>query len=171
MGRKVEKPRAARDSSASGQAPGADDLEILHPERTVEIHGRTLTIREYGFVEGLKLRATMQPFLDELHAMVAQEKGVPAVERIIGALATHHSLVVQLIAQAVDVEPEWIKALPARPGKDLMYLWWVVNGPFFVGEVMDRIATEHDEASRRAGPTPTPASSPEATAASPTSGA
>lgn len=106
MGRKVAKPRAPRDSSASGQEPGADDLEILHPDRTVEIHGRTVTMREYGFVEGLKLRATMQPFLDDLHAMVVNDRGLPPLDRIIDVLASHHSLVVQLIAQAADVELE-----------------------------------------------------------------
>ncbi|HCL2876925.1 TPA: hypothetical protein N1953_001422 [Pseudomonas aeruginosa AC9A] len=171
MGRKVAKPRAPRDSSASGQEPGADDLEILHPDRTVEIHGRTVTMREYGFVEGLKLRATMQPFLDDLHAMVVNDRGLPPLDRIIDVLASHHSLVVQLIAQAADVELEWIEELPARPGKNLMFLWWIVNDPFFVGEVMDRISAERAELSSHAGPTPMPASSPEATAASPTSGA
>ncbi|AHC76872.1 Phage protein [Pseudomonas aeruginosa SCV20265] len=113
----------------------------------------------------------MQPFLDDLHAMVVNDRGLPPLDRIIDVLASHHSLVVQLIAQAADVELEWIEELPARPGKNLMFLWWIVNGPFFVGEVMDRISAERAELSSHAGPTPMPASSPEATAASPTSGA
>ncbi|MFU4637262.1 hypothetical protein ACM71F_30855, partial [Pseudomonas aeruginosa] len=64
MGRKVER----ETQPAPATDPGADDLQILHPERTLEVQGRMVTMREYGFVEGLKLRATMQPFLDDLHA-------------------------------------------------------------------------------------------------------
>ncbi|EPM0009431.1 DUF6631 family protein [Pseudomonas aeruginosa] len=160
MGRKVE--RKTRPAPATD--PGADDLQILHPERTLKVQGRVVTMREYGFVEGLKLRATIQPFLDDLHAMVVNDRGLPPLDRIIGVLAAHHSLVAQLIAQAADVELEWIeKGLRARPGKDLMYIWWSVNGPFFVGEVMDRIATDRAEASLRAGQTSTHASSLEDT--------
>ncbi len=40
MGRKVE--RKAKPGPAAAQ--GADDLQILHPEREIEVAGRTLTV-------------------------------------------------------------------------------------------------------------------------------
>ena len=60
MARKVVKPEKPAE-------PGADDLQVLHPERSPIIAGRQVTVREYGFIEGLGLRPLAQPFLDELH--------------------------------------------------------------------------------------------------------
>ncbi|MDG3784730.1 hypothetical protein L5B72_31480, partial [Pseudomonas aeruginosa] len=61
--------------------------------------------------------------------------------------------------------------LPHRDGNFLLYVWWLVNGPFFIGAVVDRIQTERgaEEARKAAGQTSMPASSPEDTEPQPPS--
>ncbi|CDF82150.1 hypothetical protein PKB_0782 [Pseudomonas knackmussii B13] len=160
MGRRVKAPV----KSAPADQVGADDLQVLHPERSLSIAGREITVREYGFVEGLGLRPLIQPFLDDLYALVNGRKGLPPLEEILGVLGKHSDLVAQLMAIAADVDPEWIHQLPSQQGNTLLYAWWTVNGPFFVGAVVDRIRGElAAEAQRKAlaGPTSTQPSSSE----------
>lgn len=145
---------------------GSDDLQVLNPDQGLIIKGRKLTVREYGFVEGLGLRPLIQPFLDDLYAVTIIQKGVPPLEAIIGVLGKHADLVAELISISANVEVEWVRVLPPRQGNALMYAWWTANGPFFVDAVMDRIrgelAVEADRKAR-AGQTSTRPSSPEDT--------
>ncbi|HLD65155.1 MAG TPA: DUF6631 family protein [Pseudomonas sp.] len=134
---------------------GADDLEVLHPERSAIIAGRALTVREYGFVEGLGLRALMRPFLDDLHAIV-DGGSLPPLDQVTDMLGQHSDAVVQAIAVAADVEPAWIHTLGQDDGEHLMLLWWTANGPFYVRSVYQRIATARAVASQHAGATSTP---------------
>lgn len=161
MGKKVDRPV----KPAPVEKAGAEDLQVLHPERTLQIAGREITIREYGFVEGLGLRPLIQPFLEDLYSLVNVDKVVPPLEDILGVLGKHSELVAKLMATAADVDLEWVHQLPSREGNTLLYVWWIVNGPFFVGAVVDRIRAEVAAAKQRkalAGPTSTPPSSPEA---------
>lgn len=139
-------------------AGGADDLNILHPERSVTIAGRSVVMREYGFIEGLKLQPLYQPFVDELHDAVV-DTGVPALSQIIGLMARHTDSIEQLIAIAADVEVEWVAGLGDRDGSNLLYLWWAVNAPFFMRRVFDRIAADRAMAHQQGGETSMPSSS------------
>ena len=159
MARKVGAPV----KPAPAEEAGADDLQVLHPERTLSIAGYEITVREYGFVEGLGLRPLIQSFLDDLYALVNDRKGLPPLEEIMGVLGKHSDVVAQLMSIAADVELDWIHKLPPRHGNMLLYAWWTVNGPFFVDAVVDRIRGERAaEAQRKAlaGPTSTQPSSP-----------
>ena len=151
MAEKVVKPSAA--------APGADDLQVLHPERSATIAGRELVVREYGFIEGLGLRPTVQPLLDDLYAQISGG-GVPALEQILVMLGQHHQLIQELVATAADVEPEWVAGLNQYDGHLLLMMWWGANGPFYVRSVLNRVVAEKAEAAVRAGRTSTPPLSP-----------
>ena len=48
---------------------GADDLVILHPDRQMVIAGVSVTMREYGHVEGLRLHALITPIVDGFKAI------------------------------------------------------------------------------------------------------
>lgn len=159
MGKKV----AAPAKSVAASDPGADDLQIMHPDLTTTIAGQKITVREYGFVEGLRLRSLAQPLLDALHAKVAVGR-FPELEEIIAILGDNAEAVAQLIAAAADVEVEWLHGLNQREGHQLMLLWWTANGPFYVKNVFDRIMAEAAAAKVRAGQTSTPSSSPVDTA-------
>lgn len=145
MARKVE-PVASDE--------GADDLAILHPERSATLAGRAITVREYGFIEGLGLRPVAQPFLDDLHVSVAGGT-LPELEGILVILGHHNQAIKQLIAIAADVEAQWVANLNQDDGYHLLMLWWAANGPFFVRSVFQRIATARQLAALRDGPTST----------------
>lgn len=166
MARKVSRPRAKKSAST----PGADDLQVLHPNQTVTIAGRTITVREYGFIEGLGLRPLVQPLLDALHESLAAGQ-TPDLEHIILTLARNATALRELIAVAADVEPEWIDGLNQSDGHLLLMLWWTANGPFYVRCVFDRLAAQAAEARARAGQMSTQSSSVEDTAPPMPSGA
>lgn len=153
MAKKVDKP--VKKSLAT---EGASDLEVLHPDRTISIAGRQVTVREYRFVEGLRLRPVLQPLLDRLHDLM-QSEGVPsldAVELILGEMATTTN---QLILAACDLTEEELNGLGQEEGQMLMDVWWTCNGPFFLRKVIDRLRNEMMVAKARAGRTSTSSSS------------
>ena len=146
-------------------ADDVDDLAVLHPERGATIAGRAITVREYGFVESLKLHGLIQPILLDLRAALASS-AAPTLDDVIDLLAGHHEALVQLMAIAADVEPAWIATLNADDGQELLYLWWGANGPFWLRSVVQRLAAErmaHQAAALReisAGAPSTPSSLP-----------
>lgn len=144
--------------------PGEDDLQVLHPERTAVIAGRSITMREYGFVEGLKVRALSKPILDDLFNFVSTGR-VPDVDEIQGILAAHAENVARLIAQAADVEPEFVLNLDDQyAGDTLLAMWWGCNGPFFMRKAVNQVRENLLVKALRAGQTFTPNLSPTATA-------
>lgn len=107
-----------------------DDLSILHPETQLTLSGREIQIHEYGFVEGLKAKAKSRDFLNDLSALVEQSQLTLA--DLTELFSKHLETVIQLIATATDVEPEWIKSLNDSDGEQLLLTWWTINSPFFV---------------------------------------
>ncbi|MDF5846464.1 hypothetical protein P4053_34100, partial [Pseudomonas aeruginosa] len=99
--------------------------------------------------------------LDDLYA-IDQGAVLPDLEQILVVLGQHSDLIPHLMAVAADVDEEWVKVLPHRDGNFLLYVWWLVNGPFFIGAVVDRIPTERaaEEARKAVGRTSMLASSP-----------
>ncbi len=147
-------------------AEGADDLNVLHPNLEATLNGRQVVVREYGFIEGLKLQAELQPFLDGLYAMtMAGSK--PGLHEILALIGQHTDLVAHAIARAADVEPsEVLELKDHQEGHTLLMKWWIVNGPFVWRCVRDRIVGERAVAKHLAGQTSTPGSSGADTATS-----
>lgn len=144
-------------------AAGADDLTILHPHQEVTIAGAAVTVREYSFVEGLRLLPKVQPLLDDLRELLQSEQAAP-LTRIQNVLAAHADLTVQLIAQSADVEIDFVNGLDQIEGTKLMTVWWAVNSAFFLRKAVDAIIAQKLAASRRGGATSTPRSSATTTA-------
>lgn len=164
MAKKFERKAAA----ARAKAPAADDpLAVLHPEREVFIAGRVITVREYGFVEGLKLQAMAKPFFDALYAHASRESHAPTFTEIEQMFVEHSGVVIQLVARAANVEPEWIDTLSDEDGYRLMQEWWLANAGFFTRRVVQRLATEGAVARLQAGRASTTRSSEPATGGAP----
>lgn len=155
MARKV-----GRDTPGTKAPPkpvaGEDDLEILHPERQVTVAGRAIVMREYGFVEGLKLRALYAPLIETLKPILAEGE-LPELDEILDLLAEHAERLPQLMASACDQPLEWVAGLGHEQGHHLMLVWWGVNGPFFMRSAAGQLLSEKVRAMRRAGATSTSA--------------
>lgn len=146
-------PRKPRQPS---QDPAAAELEILHPEREFTLAGRTITMREYGFVEGLKLRPLFRAFADDLYAAFDERVTYDAV---LDVMSRHADAVVELAAAAADLDPEWVRALSPADGETLLMFWWGVNSGFFTRSLVSRRLVEAEEqrqVSQRAGAKSTP---------------
>lgn len=170
MARKVAKP-----VEAPAPETGADDLAVLHPDATEIIGDRTVTIRAYRFVPGMRVRAKSPQLVRDLQAQI--ESGTALTEEITDVLAAHEALVRELMLDAIegaDQEPAraewaaWIAGLDDTDGELLLLMWWGVCGPFFLKTIVRRWQQarqlQEDLAALSAGPTPTPASSPPAMA-------
>ncbi|WP_336175029.1 DUF6631 family protein [Alloalcanivorax xenomutans] len=147
----------------SNQDNPDEDLEKLHPERELTLQGEQITVREYGFVEGLRLKPFAKPFLDDMEGLMSGK--ALTLPDVLGLIETHHEIILELIAQSIDRDMDWMRGLSSMEGEVLMMTWWMVNGPFFMRSVQNRriaeMASEHAQRSQRsAGPTSTAPSSP-----------
>lgn len=146
------------------KAPPGADLDILHPNREAMIAGRKVVLREYGFVEGLRLRPLSKPFTDDLYALFFSGTA-PDYEQILDVIGRHVDTVIELAARSADVEVEWVRALSHADGDLFLLLWWGANSHFFIQNLLRRsgIEQEANRLKRLAGATSTPPSLPTTT--------
>ena len=142
MARKVKRPR-----------PEQDDLTVLQPNRTLPIGGCSVTVREIGFFESLRLHAEIAALVADL--VEQTDDGNVDLTRLHRVCATHPTATITLLAQACDQPVEWVQSLPGAQGDLLLLTFWAVNADFFLQRVLAALEL------RRAEPTAIgPASSP-----------
>ena len=112
----------------------ADDLAVLHPERTLPIGGRDVTIREYGFFEGLDVADRASHFIADLVA--ASTDGTLRYTQVRRLFGRHRSVVPSIAAQAGDVDVAWLEALAPDDLEIYLATWFAVNAAFFVREAL-----------------------------------
>lgn len=129
------------ERAQDAQAEGADDLEILHPEREIEIAGVKVVMREYGFVEGMHLAAKAAPIVHDIKSLAADLTDVRLEYSALEAVfAMHMDIIIDMVAQACDQPMEWVRELSPEDGEALTFVWWAVNGPFFVRRLLRDMA-------------------------------
>ncbi len=117
------------------------DLDILHPERELEIAGETVVVREFGFIEAARLSRWAQPVIDDL-AQMMMDPDVDIDLTVLDEILTRHTdVMTRLIAQAVDRDPAWVEALSDVDGQRLMMAFWEVNGGFFMRRLVMQAVT------------------------------
>ena len=122
-------PQAAHDAASA-----ADELAVLHPDRTLPIGGRDVTIREYGFFEGLDVADRAAAFIADLVA--ASEDGTLRYTQVRRLFGRHRSVVPSIAAQAGDVDVAWLEALAPDDLEIYLATWFAVNAAFFVREAL-----------------------------------
>lgn len=166
-------PPARKTPAAKAQRESTPDLAILHPEQAITLRDRTVVVREYGYIEGLRLQAGVRLFLAALYAKF-DNAGAPPSGFEVRELFADHSITVQwLIAQAITPYPEsndaleafaheiaanatWVAKLNDIEGDALLTVWWGVNAGFFTRRLREmRMAAIH-----AASQSPTPGSTP-----------
>ena len=145
--------------------PGADDLQVLHPELPVKnVGGRDLVVREYGFIEGLRMRPIIEPILKDMEALICQTTQ-PTNDQVLNLMANHVNEFQELLAVASDTDVAFVAGLKRTDGTRLADAWWRVCGPFYWNTVISRVAVARVQAmaAKTAGATSTPPSSGTAT--------
>lgn len=114
----------------SSKKQDVNDLEILFPDRSVTIAGRSITVREYSFIEGQRLLYLAEPFIRELASTLTGD--TPSYSDIQFIAARHVDNILKLVAISVDQPEEWVRGLSATDGDTLNNIWWAVNGTFYL---------------------------------------
>jgi hypothetical protein len=123
--------------SADDAASVADELAMLDPDRTLELGGRSVTIREYGFFEGLDVADRASAFIEDLVA--ATEDGRLRYAQVRRLFGRHRAVVPAIAAQAADVEVAWLETLAPGEQELFMATWFATNSAFFVREVLAEV--------------------------------
>lgn len=109
---------------------GQDDLATLCPEITATLAGRSVTVREYTFAQGLRLGRLISPIVESMAAAaVSGELFDPAASRSV--FEDHADAVFMLEAEACGQDVAWVTALGDDDGAKLQLMWWTVNRHFF----------------------------------------
>lgn len=124
-------------------------MEVLHPERFVELGGQKVMVREYGNVEWLRLLPVAEPMVAAIADMLAGPNE-PTYEVVLNAIATHTDAMLPLIVQAADRDMAWLESLHPNEVESLLMVWWSVNAHFFVMRARNRQAVEMASAARKA---------------------
>jgi hypothetical protein len=143
MARKIKRP----------ELPPPDDLTVLHPHRVLPLGDRTVTVRELGFFESLRLHAQIAALVADL--IEHTDDGNIDLGRLHRVCAQHPEATVELLAQAGDQSVEFVHSLSAAHGDLLLLTFWAVNADFFLQRVLSAL-----ELQRQAAATNGPASSP-----------
>lgn len=131
------------------QAAASSEFSVLHPNGVITIKERTVTVREYGWVEGMRVQAACKEFLQAMYLVFGQGNGGPPPAHVVQATFIEHGLTLQWliawsITPAADAEnahqfveaqvknAQWVASLNDLEGAALMAAWWSVNGPFFI---------------------------------------
>jgi hypothetical protein len=150
-------------AAPASETAAADDLAILHPDRTLVLGGRTIVLREYGFFEGLDVADRASSFIADLIA--ASDDGALRYAQVRRLFGRHRAVIPAIAAQAGDVDAAWLETL--APDELELYLatWFAVNAAFFVREVLAELReAQLLAAGASAGAISSPDSPPPATA-------
>lgn len=143
MAKKIGNTQSPKNATAAQRA--AEELDTLHPERTLNFASRKLVVREYGGVEWMQLRAVTRPLVDALAGLLAAAVS-PRYEVVLDVLADNLPAVLQLVAIACDTETDDLRALNPDEIDALLLTWWGANGRFFIRRATDAVAVMRAEA-------------------------
>ena len=146
----------------------AEDLDILFPDVELEVRDPDsgeavpLTVREFRFLEGLRVSARIQPLVEAIAASVRdaddREDAAAAPDVEVGAvteaMTEHAGIWIDCIAQATGRDAAWIGRLSDADGQALSAAMWSANGRFFGRRLVEAVRRR-----RQAGPSPSPPSS------------
>lgn len=120
------------------QSQDASDTEVLFPQHELTIDGETVVVREFTFIEGIRLEQRIQPLLDAFEAGAEDES--PGVELLGRLMADHLDLMIELMATACDRDADFVAGLSDSDGQNLKWTFWDVNRRFFLRRIAERQA-------------------------------
>ena len=121
--------------------PDVDALAVLQPHRMLPLGDRTVTVRELGFFESLRLHSQIAALVGDL--VEQTDDGNIDLGRLHRVCAQHPDATVELLAQASDQSIEFVHSLNAAQGDLLLLTFWAVNADFFLQRVIAALELRH----------------------------
>lgn len=115
--------------------PETTEEAILFPNADLDIGGETVTVREFGFMESMKLEPIAYPLIQALADIGADWASVSHRE-VMQVIADHDLAYAKLIAASVDRPLDWVQGLSDKEGMALSTAFWRVNNGFFVRRLL-----------------------------------
>jgi len=112
-----------------------NETAVLFPDRTLTLSGEAVTVREFKYLEGLKIAALAAPLLSGLSALFQDEGQAIDLAALDGVILANLDVWTQLLAQSCGKSPEWVSELSDVDGTALGWTFWEVNGPFLLRRV------------------------------------
>lgn len=117
-----------------------DEVEILHPDRTITVAGREVTVREFRALEGMKLAELWRPIVDSLHEISSvEDSDEPGWDFLDALIERHHDALCELMARTSGQPRQWIEELPESEYLELLYAFWSANAGFFMRRLARRV--------------------------------
>jgi hypothetical protein len=116
-----------------------EEAEILFPDADIVIGGETITVREFGFIEAMKVEPIAWPIIEALADIGTDWESVD-FRQVMMVFADNAEAFVQLIAASTGKSPEWVAELNDRDGNAIANTFWRVNQGFFVRRLLVLLA-------------------------------
>ncbi len=112
-----------------------EEAEILHPERTLALGGKQVTVRELTFAQEMQALPVAEPIIKGLAELFSgdEEPGFSDLEAV---FYTHSDAFLALVAMATGEPESWISGLSGAEGQVLALTFWSVNRRFFISRVV-----------------------------------
>ncbi len=107
----------------------SDDLNVLMPEQSLVIGGRTVTVRELTFAQTIALGSKLAPLLDSLSGFIGNESINPLMA--VKTLGEHYELTLELLQLSTGLSLDELKGLGASKSHALMSVFFAVHLDFF----------------------------------------
>lgn len=114
----------AKKRSISAKKDDVHELDIIFPDRPVEITGQSIMIREYPFPDALRLLSVAEPIIKELKDKYVD---IPEFSEANETLSNHNEAVCLLISKACEISVEEIMQLTMDEGSLIVGVWWDIN--------------------------------------------
>jgi hypothetical protein len=112
-----------------------EEAEILFPDADIVIGGETITVREFGFIEAMKVEPIAWPIIEALADIGTDWESVD-FRQVMVVFADNTEAFVQLIAASTGKSREWVTKLNDRDGSAIANTFWRVNQGFFVRRLL-----------------------------------
>jgi len=106
-----------------------EEAQLLFNERQLTIGDRDVTVREFNYLDGLRVKVLIRPMLKDLR--IHFENGNSDPEDIMLLMESHAEEWVEVCALAAGQPADWIASLPSSQGEALSLAVWEVCSDFF----------------------------------------
>lgn len=111
-----------------------NDADVLFPNIEVKIKNEVITVKEFSFIQGMKINAIAQPMIKDLSSFFTDENAdFSAMSSVFDA---HAELLIHLMSISSTMPVEWFETLTDSEGQSLLMTFWSVNKSFFINRLL-----------------------------------
>ena len=111
-----------------------NDAEILFPNAEITVKGETITVKEFSFIQGMKINAMARPMINDLGHFFSDEDADFSSMSVV--FDNHAELLIHLMSVSTEKPIEWFETLSDSEGQSLLMTFWSVNKSFFINRLL-----------------------------------